>query len=303
MSGKLQVHASDLVRAAAGLSIGLVISLFAARGFILDLEVNVFRLVNELPEGLLVPLEVIMQLGALAAAPALALVAIAAGRRRFGVDLAIAGSAAWMIARVVKMIADRGRPDALLAEIVVRGAPAHGLGFASGHTAVAACLATVAAGHTKRPVRYLCWSLAITVGIARIYVGAHFPLDVVAGAFLGWAVGSTVRFIRGTPAFSPTTAAVMAGLQRLGLPATSVDRLDVHASGSIPCIATLADGSQLMVKAISSHHRDADLLYTGCGASSRSEIPSHRSSRPSGRSNTKPFCSCSRSAPGCACPT
>ncbi|HSM02619.1 MAG TPA: lysylphosphatidylglycerol synthase domain-containing protein [Acidimicrobiia bacterium] len=255
------VHPSDLIRVAVGVSVAFALSLFAAEGFLLPFEVGAFRLVNELPDWLFATTEVLMQFGALGIVPVLAVVALVARRRRLAVDLALAGPAAWLAARVIKSVADRGRPDELLAEVIVRGDAAGGLGFLSGHAAVAACIATVAAGHFRRPIRWLFAAGALTVAVGRVYVGAHFPLDVVAGAAIGWAVGAGVRLLRGAPSFAPTTGAVVAGLRRMGLAIDTVEPLHVDARGSIPCVARTPDGDELIVKALSGDQRDADLLF------------------------------------------
>jgi undecaprenyl-diphosphatase len=42
-------------------------------------------------------------------------------------------------------------------------------------------------------------SAAVLVALARVYVGAHLPLDVLGGAALGLAVAGAVRLIFGRP--------------------------------------------------------------------------------------------------------
>jgi undecaprenyl-diphosphatase len=93
----------------------------------------------------------------------------------------------------------RGRPDEYLTDVVHRGAPAHGLGFVSGHAAVVTALLVVAWPWLTRPARIVCAVLAVFVCMARVYVSAHLPLDVVGGAALGLAVGAAVRLLLGRP--------------------------------------------------------------------------------------------------------
>jgi undecaprenyl-diphosphatase len=49
-------------------------------------------------------------------------------------------------------------------------------------------------------VRITGWGAVGLVAAARVYVGAHLPLDAVGGIFLGWAVGSGVCLVLGVPA-------------------------------------------------------------------------------------------------------
>ncbi|NKZ08038.1 lysylphosphatidylglycerol synthase domain-containing protein [Actinomadura latina] len=254
-------HPGDVIRLAAGLAICLSLAVFAADGFLLRPEIDVFRLINDLPGWLIRPVDVVMQAGALGAAGATAAAALAVRRVRLAVDLALAGSLAWLLAKLVKDVADRGRPGALLSEVVLRGAHEGGLGFVSGHAAVAAALATVAAAHVRRPVRWALWAVAVAVPLSRVYVGAHFPLDVVAGAALGWAVGGAVHLARGTPDHVPAPAQVAAGLARCGLPSAAVEPVRADARGSVPFAARAPGGRTAFVKALGRDQRDADLMF------------------------------------------
>ena len=68
--------------------------------------------------------------------------------------------------------------------------------FPSGHTcATFACCLTWARFAARRWVKVLCLVLAVLMGLSRLYVGVHFPSDVIAGcvvgcfcALLAWAV-------------------------------------------------------------------------------------------------------------------
>jgi undecaprenyl-diphosphatase len=158
-------------------------------------EKEIFESINHLPDWLNQPVQVVMQLGNWLAVPLIALLVLMIWKRwRVAVDLAISGTAAWLLARVLKDSIGRGRPGDLLQDVILRDAPSHGLGFVSGHTAVAAALATVAAAYLGARTTVILVVLAALVGFARIYVGAHLPLDVVGGATMGWAIGSLIHF-------------------------------------------------------------------------------------------------------------
>jgi membrane-associated phospholipid phosphatase len=164
-------------------------------------EETVFRRLHGLP-GVLVPaLWAPMQLGTLWAPGVVAAVTwIAWGRWRPSVGAAVAGVVGWTLAQVVKEAVDRARPHALLADLDRwTGAPIGGWGYLSGHTTVAFVLAAVVSPYLTRRPRAAVYALAGVVGFARVHLGAHLPLDVVAGAALGYAVGWLWNLAVGVP--------------------------------------------------------------------------------------------------------
>ena len=79
-----------------------------------------------------------------------------------------------------------------LGSVIVRGTPSLGSGYLSGHTALAVAMAVVLTPYLGRGGRWAVWILAVIVGLARMYAGAHLPLDVVGGAALGLAVSGAL---------------------------------------------------------------------------------------------------------------
>ena len=164
-------------------------------------EAAIFVSINHLP-GWLSPLfSVGGQLGNFVAIPAAALVALAARRPHLSALLALGAGLAYVLAKLVKYFVERGRPDEYLAGVVVRGARQTGLGFVSGHAAVIAALATAATPYLPRAFRWVPWFLLALVCASRVYVGAHLPLDVLAGAAIGYLCAVAAKLLLAAPPF------------------------------------------------------------------------------------------------------
>jgi membrane-associated phospholipid phosphatase len=82
------------------------------------------------------------------------------------------------------------------------------LSLPSGHAATSFAGATVLALLVPR-LAPAVYALAVLVSLSRVYVGVHFPLDIVAGAALGAAVGWAVARLarRRSPVRRPAGAA------------------------------------------------------------------------------------------------
>jgi membrane-associated phospholipid phosphatase len=161
-------------------------------------EVAAFRAINDRTLVPFVMVWPIMQLGNLLVVPAAALAAAIARKWLLAVSLLVGGLTAYLLAaKVVRRIVVRGRPASLLPDVHIRGAPAGGLGFVSGHVAVSTALVVIAWPYLVRPARVIVVLAAALVALARLYVGAHLPLDVVGGAGLGLLVGGAVRLVVG----------------------------------------------------------------------------------------------------------
>jgi len=189
----------------------VVTALSVDAGSVVGPERGVFRFLNgdlSLPYW---PVWLLMQLGSVVAIYASAALAFAFGRYRLTLALLLAGTAAWWLAKAVKSVVERPRPGLLLPRVELRHAPTEGLGFVSGHAAVAAALAGAAWPWLGRTGRLVAVTLVVVVGVARIYVGAHLPLDVIGGAGLGLAIAAVVRFVvtpePHRPAATPAPAA------------------------------------------------------------------------------------------------
>ena len=141
----------------------------------------------------------IMQLGNIVVVPIAAAVAAATRRWRLAVGILIGGIATYVLAKVVKGIVVRGRPASLLDDVKVRGSAALGRGYVSGHAAVVTLLVVLAWPYLGHRGRLITVALAAFVCLARVYVGAHLPLDIVGGVALGLAVAGLVRLILGHP--------------------------------------------------------------------------------------------------------
>lgn len=85
---------------------------------------------------------------------------------------------------IIKRIIERPRPFNSVVGLVPLVSPPKSFSFPSGHTA-SAFAAMVSLFFTKRKFAFAGLVVAFLMGCSRVYVGVHYPTDVIVGALVG----------------------------------------------------------------------------------------------------------------------
>ena len=112
--------------------------------------------------------------------------------RRLAIVIIFGTLTLWLLVEIIKALSDRDRPFLTLDKTRVIGWRDKGDSFPSGHTTQIFFLMTLFIHHFQPgvPVTIALYAVAALVGFTRIYVGAHYPRDVIAGVVLGsvWGI-------------------------------------------------------------------------------------------------------------------
>jgi undecaprenyl-diphosphatase len=134
----------------------------------------------------------VTELGSIWAAGAAAGVLALSGRRRAAAKGFAAAGAAWLVGQGLKRVANRPRPyqaDPDGARVLIVPPPASS--WPSSHPMVLAAFTSVAGRDLGLGVtaKAALTGLGVSVAASRVYVGVHYPSDVVSGLLIGRAIG------------------------------------------------------------------------------------------------------------------
>ena len=108
--------------------------------------------------------------------------------KSLGVALLAALTFSYYISGALKIFTARPRPFIAFTNVILLGDMPKAYSFPSGHAVYAFAVATLLTGRFKKH-GVIFYSLAALVAFSRVYMGAHYPSDVLIGAAIGIMIG------------------------------------------------------------------------------------------------------------------
>jgi membrane-associated phospholipid phosphatase len=185
----------DLVALLASLAVLAACAVVVSGGRVGPPERATFHAINGLPGWLYGPMLAAQYLGVLLMPLVVAAGALAFRRWRLAAALVLVVPLKLAAEKVPKMLVERERPGTTVPDAILHGVPSAGLSFTSGHAIITFAIAGLLALVLPRRWAVLGFVLATLNAIARVYLGAHNPLDVVGGAAIGLAIAAVLDLV------------------------------------------------------------------------------------------------------------
>lgn len=196
-----------LIAFAVGLAVATLSALVASGGDVAGWEASIFHAVNDLPDWLEGPMWVFQLAGLLFVPLVVAVVAASFRKWWLVVGMILLVPLKLVVEKaVVKQVVERERPGTTICGYPddfdaacgnFRDVPLEGLSFVSGHAIIAWGVATLLWPVLHGRWRWIPVAIATLNAIARVYLGAHNPLDVIGGAAIGIALGAAISLALG----------------------------------------------------------------------------------------------------------
>ena len=191
--------------------VAIILAAAEASGGVSDLEAATFHAINDLPDWLYRPMWLAQYLGLLLIPLGVAAVAAVLRRWRLALALVLLVPLKLLVEKgVIKAQVYRARPGTSVCDqdpscLHLRGdVPLVGPSFPSGHVMVVFGIAWLVAPYVGRKGRWGLAAACVVVALARMYLGAHNPLDVAAGAAAGIAIAAALNLLLGLPRPRPS---------------------------------------------------------------------------------------------------
>ena len=172
------------------------------RPFLHQFDLTIIQTITSLPTWLYPFFIVITQIGNPLVTLGIGAAIAIYGLRVSNTRLAFSGATVWIvfgIGSALKLLVGRERPHTEYAANIMLDSLSFPSGHSSGSAIAFGLLAYFAWKSLPRPFNYIATALLIVlvllVGISRIYLGAHFPSDVIGGWLLGAIILVGVIFI------------------------------------------------------------------------------------------------------------
>ena len=255
-------HPRDLARLVVSAVIVTVAFLVAGRHRVDPLEAALYRDAQSLPTWLDPVSRGLSLAGSVLGIAVLAGLALLAKRMRAAVELVVAGTAGWLAGNLLSALAPQR--SVTVSNVVQHGDHRNVIlhtTFPADHMAVAAVLATVAAPYLPRAVRWVPALVTAGIAVAQDLTGHHLGLDIVAGAFIGFGVGSAFHLIWGAPGRGASPRALEEALRGAGVECGQVTPLRGGLFGPLTFSVTTGSGTDLFVEVVRRGQRRAGLTY------------------------------------------
>lgn len=119
------------------------------------------------------------------------------GKREASIDLLALLALVTIVTEIVKVAVDRQRPNLELTGVHTI-LSASGPSFPSAHAARAFAVAVLVAAKTRRTWAPAAYAVASLVALSRVYLGVHWPSDVIAGALFGIVLALFFQYVATT---------------------------------------------------------------------------------------------------------
>lgn len=159
-------------------------------------EISIFLAVYRLSDNLWIPFLFITQTGSIYMLGILLLIFLIKKKYHLVLRLLLTATLAYQLTGFAKDIWGRLRPHEILPGIYNLDYVVRGPGFPSGHTALATAMALVVGYYLPRKYQWIIPVWIVGVGLSRIFLGIHAPLDIVGGFAIGWIAYALFRHVR-----------------------------------------------------------------------------------------------------------